>query len=215
MTVSKLLVSAIIASPLFSLQAFAGVITYAGYSLDESTNIVTGGGLEWLQWDETKHLSVDSALAEYADDGWSLATSIDMGNMLESFGSFSSYEISSDTIASYDSFISLFGTTWLDHETRDSAYWVYSSASAVFLDDDRYQLASVYRGLDDGYDHLSGFRYSDDSRYNYSLNQYGHSGAAGYAHGIALVRSVVEPMSISLFGLGLVCLGLSNRTRFN
>jgi len=40
--------------------AFAGLITYNGHTLDENTNIVTGGGLEWLQWTETKGQSVVS-----------------------------------------------------------------------------------------------------------------------------------------------------------
>ena len=55
--------------------AYAGLITHNNYTLDTDTNIVTGGGLEWLQWDETLGLSINDVTdpnGSYAQAGWSV-----------------------------------------------------------------------------------------------------------------------------------------------
>lgn len=58
--------------------ASAITITHNGYSHDTSTNVVVGGGLEWLRWDETIGASIGSFQAGELDgtigSGWSLAT---------------------------------------------------------------------------------------------------------------------------------------------
>ena len=75
--------------------ANAGLITYNGYTLDEDTNIVTGGGLEWLQWDVTVNMTINEALADIADGiinginygtGWQLATNVQMAALFNTFG---------------------------------------------------------------------------------------------------------------------------------
>ncbi|NVK54109.1 MAG: PEP-CTERM sorting domain-containing protein [Alteromonadaceae bacterium] len=63
----------------------AAVISYNGYTLNESTNIVTGGGLEWLQWDMTIGQSVEDALAIYASQGWTIATNVQMAGLFNTF----------------------------------------------------------------------------------------------------------------------------------
>ena len=44
----------------------AALITHNGYMLNTNTNIVTGGGLEWLQWDVTLGMSISDALTNVA-----------------------------------------------------------------------------------------------------------------------------------------------------
>lgn len=86
-----------------------------GYDLDESTNIVTGGGLEWLQWDETVGMTVGQAITEYGVDGWRLATSTEMSNLLNSF-----FNVNTNSLLDLDisiknshiaDFIDMFGVT--------------------------------------------------------------------------------------------------------
>lgn len=66
--------------------ANAALITYNDYTLDEATNIVTGGGLEWLQWDETRGQSINSALTKYASQGWGVASNVHMAGLFNAFG---------------------------------------------------------------------------------------------------------------------------------
>lgn len=73
----------------------AELVEYNGYTLDESTNIVSDGNLEWLQWDVTRGMSIDTALAEIADGdidgvdygtGWALASNFQMATLFNVFG---------------------------------------------------------------------------------------------------------------------------------
>lgn len=75
-------------------KTYAALIEYNGYTLDESTNIVTGGGLEWLQWDVTVGMNINTALADIADGiiggvdygiGWSLASNVQMSSLFNAF----------------------------------------------------------------------------------------------------------------------------------
>lgn len=77
----------------FSSQA--AVITHNGFSSDSNTQIVTGGGLEWLRWDLTAGMSIEQATADIADGtinnvnvgtGWRLASNAEMAVMLNTFG---------------------------------------------------------------------------------------------------------------------------------
>ena len=67
-----------------ALSANAGP-SYYGYALDEATDIVTGGGLEWLQWDRTIGQSVNTALDEHGDDDWRIATDAEISALLNDF----------------------------------------------------------------------------------------------------------------------------------
>ncbi|MDC8829877.1 PEP-CTERM sorting domain-containing protein [Alteromonas gilva] len=79
----KLLVS--VCALAFCHNASAALVSYNGYTLNESTNIVTGGGLQWLQWDLTIGQSVDDALAIYASQGWTIATNVQMAALFNTF----------------------------------------------------------------------------------------------------------------------------------
>jgi hypothetical protein len=60
-------------------------IEYNGYSRDAASNVVTGGGLEWLKWDVTHGMSVDSAITTYYPGGWTLATTEQMMALFNAF----------------------------------------------------------------------------------------------------------------------------------
>lgn len=70
---------------LSSLGVEAGIIEYNGYSRAESSDIVKGGGLEWLKWDVTRGLSIQDAIAKYGSQGWKLANNSQMTSLVNSF----------------------------------------------------------------------------------------------------------------------------------
>lgn len=80
----KILVALLLS--IFIQNSHAELLTYNGYTLDDETDVVTGGDLEWLQWDRTLGQSVDSALSVFARDGWRLANNIEMAELFNAFG---------------------------------------------------------------------------------------------------------------------------------
>ncbi len=67
----------------------AAVITYGSYSLDTGTNIVTGDGLEWLQWDDTIGESIDSiqSVLNIIEGGnWTIAPTLRDAELFYDFG---------------------------------------------------------------------------------------------------------------------------------
>ncbi|OBP16482.1 hypothetical protein A5320_03490 [Rheinheimera sp. SA_1] len=221
---------------LASVSAPAAVIEYKGYSRDSSSNIVTGGGLEWLMWDVTKGKSIEQALKE--NSGWSLANTSQMVQLFnvfefgktdwdpkylhvqlvdESWNAGENY--------SQNNFHELFGliqgpkyicndssSTWCFLDT-DPSVW----SGAIYADHDaRRKLALV---IDD-----ATFVYDDGSK-----GTQGSFAALGLYEdqpevfdsmvvGIALVRTaqtiptpVSLPSSVSIFALGLA--GLAYRRR--
>jgi hypothetical protein len=69
--------------------ASAITITHNGYSHDTSTNVVVGGGLEWLRWDETIGASIGSFQVGELDgtigSGWSLATGAQIAILYDTY----------------------------------------------------------------------------------------------------------------------------------
>ena len=70
---------------LISFNGSSAIIESRGYSLDTSTNIITGGELEWLNWDETISMSVANVYDSPLFSGWRLATSDEMYDLLNTF----------------------------------------------------------------------------------------------------------------------------------
>lgn len=67
----------------------ATLITESGYTLNTNTNIVTGGGLEWLQWDETVGLSINDVMdpnSQFAQEGWTVASNQNMAMLFTDWG---------------------------------------------------------------------------------------------------------------------------------
>lgn len=65
--------------------ANAAIIEYGGYKRALDSNVVTGGGLEWLMWDQTKGKSINQALNEYSSSNWTLATGEQIASMFNVF----------------------------------------------------------------------------------------------------------------------------------
>jgi len=217
-------------------QANASII-FNGYTHDTSSDIVTGGGLDWLQWDYTIGQSIDTALAGAATSayggGWAPASNAQMAGLFNSFGfgAFVSDENASqhysDAVnvtedAATDNelaFISMFGDTFqasgssfcLSGECyQESAAWFGDDADGDF----QFNRATVY----DDYKAVSfgtptlmrGGAWMDTDL----LINSGSSSSDAF-RGVALVRStpVPEPSIIALFGLGLVGIGFARRRR--
>lgn len=77
----------ILLSSLFitSMTAQAGLIQYGDYKRDSASEIVIGGGLEWLKWDETAGVGVEDAINTYKDAGWRLASHMEMATLFNDF----------------------------------------------------------------------------------------------------------------------------------
>lgn len=119
----------------------ASVIEYYGYSRDSSSTVVSDGKLEWLSWNATKGMSIQSALAAFSADGWRLANSRQLTYL---FGTFrfglpkSSWDIcetcsliseiawTPEEDSTADHFVSLFGWTELLRCANVTSTYCYS-----------------------------------------------------------------------------------------
>jgi hypothetical protein len=202
-----------------SMTAQAALISHFGYERDSASNVVIGGGLEWLRWDLTRGRSINQAVAEHA--GWTLASNMQMASLFnvfqfgktnwstdESLGQAKARYWDAQEEGPHEEFMRLFGiTAWygLPHYTDNDPF---VTARAVYGSDEngnlQYNVASVG---------------SDFTRFDGSV---GSAGAVLWPEGVsrdwrdddtgvALVRarSVIPPDQVSLPGsLSLLALGL-------
>lgn len=70
---------------LTSMASQAGLISHYGYERVDSSNIVKGGGLEWLKWDVTTGKSISEALSLHSSAGWVLASNTQMAILFNAF----------------------------------------------------------------------------------------------------------------------------------
>jgi hypothetical protein len=196
-------------------------LTYAGYTLDESTNIVTGGGLEWLQWDVTDGLSINQALALYAADGWMLASNQNMADLFNAFGfggiTWDADETTTQIVSTGSDgnteldtdpdriFVNLFGNTFPEYPADPSNPFEYSAA-LFGTDPDTDGLYNLATVQDDALsfpgNQMAGA--ADLLKDNYSAD------LADFSRGVALVRvTVPEPSTLWLFAIGLIGFGMS------
>jgi len=195
----------------------ASVVSYYGYSLDTETNIVAGGGLEWLQWDETIGQNVEEALNSYSSDGWKLATYADMNNLIaEFFGIFvntASNDSGDDTDPNKDNGISLY---WADTQRAasftllfgDTNTGVSANSHALFGDFKGWDITDTINGIYDDIDISSSW--SSTGAIRVHLRSWDLAGASSsyYSTGVALVRPITVPLPTAawffmsaLFGL--------------
>lgn len=190
------------AALVLSAGANAELISYNGYTLNTDTNIVTGGGLEWLQWTETEGMSVNDALSTH--NGWRIATSTDVTNLINSFnfGLTSTYDPMEPAFSEITNssalvnFMELFGA-------RPDQFFELSTA-VLFGGSIDGSFSSIILGYNDelGDNALVAF---PDSH---------NADSSGGLRGLALVKvsAVPVPAAVWLFGSGLLGLiGVARR----
>jgi hypothetical protein len=220
-----------------SMTAQAALIQYGDYKRDSASNIVTGHGLEWLKWDVTKDMSINSALALYEIDGWRLASNDEMASLFRNFnfiqpstvfgGGVNTWTAAWDTTEDslHNMFVKLFGNT-VRHSCSTAA------STGCYAIDDPYLGSLAYFGSPSPSGRYRLAEILDDSTFirqdgmvfpRPHLAQTRHHSTLPTGKditvGVALVRdhapvSVSAPASIGLFVLGLVALGFRRRSAF-
>ncbi|ABG39608.1 hypothetical protein Patl_1082 [Paraglaciecola sp. T6c] len=85
----------------------ASIIKKNDFSLDTSTNIITGNGLNWTRWDTLAGVSINQALGLYAADGWRLASSDEIIGMYSHFLSGVNWSMAQGENSGVNDFISV------------------------------------------------------------------------------------------------------------
>lgn len=62
----------------------AGLLTYNGYTLNDQTSIVSGGGLDWLRWDTALTNTYATIKSDYFDKGWRFAKKNEVSKLVDS-----------------------------------------------------------------------------------------------------------------------------------
>jgi hypothetical protein len=207
-----------------SASANAAILSYGGYTHDTTTNIVTGNGLEWLQWDATLGWSINSIqsqLGTLEGGGWSVASNAQMTQLFNAFDfgiTFDTDESTSQSVSTgYNhlagsiadpdlAFISMFSETY-----QTGGYWYchaghcLKQSIAIYGQDlnnnGLYNLATV---RDDYQDASTGRHIDGLARLS---ADYLNERDGDWSYGIALVREVSPvpvPAVLWLFGSGLL-----------
>jgi hypothetical protein len=212
-----------------SFASQAGLIEYKDYSRETTSTVVKTKHLQWLQWDQTRGMSIQTALATYGSAGWTLASTSQMVALFNQFkfGHPGWVETESKNQVAYDSwsssenssqnaFLRLFGVNrslGCDEITDPICYPAQDAHEETFAffgsdanQNDRFNLASVRDDLTeispDGIVHFDAFsRLSPD---NFRIDQsFGNVG-------VALVRANNTSAVISVpASSGLLLLGFS------
>ena len=198
--------------------AYAGLISYKGYTLNEEKNIVSGNGLEWLQWDVTVGMSISSALIDIADGninginygaGWGLASNVNIASLLNAFDIKDNLiwninentgqstptpidAVEDESIDPEKQLVKLFGNTWTEYFGNNGSLDPLEYTNALFghdLDNDNL------------YNRLS---INDDYTINVNSSFNGHarvyadhfsSNYSAFNTGIVLIRPINDTIS--------------------
>lgn len=226
---------------LTSMASQAALISHYGYERDSSSNIVKGGGLEWLKWDVTHGRTIGDVLEDPAFNGWSIASA---DQMIELFNAFkfgvAEWHLAQNTLQGkvvpwndgdigtpHSAFIELFGSTlkWVSNTTCDS-----ESSTQCFSQDDPNVGALAFFYSIDKYA-AAAFVFDDSTWQDDGVNRQFKSNAEARIdlyegrslwtqgnYGIALVRNsspsntpVSAPATFGIFVLGLAVLSFRRR----
>jgi hypothetical protein len=220
-----------------SMASQATIISHFGYERDSSSDIVKGGGLEWLMWDVTKGKSINQALSDYS--GMRLATSAEITNLFNTFrfgnynGDWEDSIIDQTTWSNWsvseasphNKFIALFGVT-----TSSRTMCSVELTGNCYMPDDPFVGSVAQYGKNNVWSWVSraGVRddYTDTLLYGYLKSNRSHEAfltkrfvdQGNDEVGVALVRMKTEvpaavntPASFSLLTLGLIGLGFRRR----
>ncbi len=148
-TLVKIFGASLLAS--LPLTANAGIISYGEFSKGEHSEIVTGLGMDWMQWTSTKGMSINSALAAFSHDGWRVASVAEVTELFNYFIPALSW-VESESVSQQGS------TGWTDELSPVSeldvqfqtlfGYTTVGSASD-YLDGDRLEKTEAIFGSDD------------------------------------------------------------------
>ncbi|MDM7861472.1 PEP-CTERM sorting domain-containing protein [Alteromonas sp. ASW11-36] len=202
---------------LSSFKVHGALISFNDYTRDSESNVVTGGGLQWMKWDVTTGLSINQALETY--EGWSLASNDQMNGLFSHwFGLTQSNELTravkydaniiDDT--TYVGFFNLFGIS----DNRS----VGQTITSAFYGSDKdqngiYNVASIRLTYAIG---ASSSSTKSGISQLFPADWYSTSDSV-VTYGVALVRdipvqnmessvSVSEPSLIVLLGIGILAL---------
>jgi len=218
-----------------SMTSQAALISYNGYERDTAKNYVTGGGLEWLKWDVTKGMSINSALSAYESQGWRLASNDDMAILFNQFKfgksdwhalenvvqSHSTPWGSGDELSSHVAFISLFGVIntvdsyWYCRESRrvdcTPPHDAYTMVAALYGHDSNKNGLFNFASIFDDYSWIdeNGTLFLENGHALKFADHY-HSSFYTLNSGVALVRDITpDPVAVPTPGpIGLLALGL-------
>jgi len=226
------------AALVLSTSANAIIISYGGYTHDTDTDIVTGNGLEWLQWDRTLgegYNSIQSQLDTLEGGGWSVASNVQMAQLFNAFDfgiMFDTDETTPQSVSTGRStgdpgteadevFISFFGDINAHLQPNGCRLGdCQSRTSAIFGNDTNSNGYVNHAIVADDYindtdilpETRDGFaRMDGDTNIIYTTDE------ASIVNGVALVREVSAvpvPAAVWLFGSGLLGLiGVARRKK--